>query len=133
MSGLLRACLALAVLTGPALAKEDIWAEAFVGTYERVGRDAATPPGLVDDKVFIAAEGDGLSLRQCGAGLAQTPVQFEFVQLGDITNLLHAAAGPSEMWCLYHNNGDNMLILTCTTPEGARLTYWPKLDQPCAD
>ncbi len=127
----MRGLAVLALCAGAAQA-EGPPADYFTGVYQRVGRDSATPPGLVNDVVRLDPAPGGLALTVCGAGSGQTPFILAFDQIGDVTNLLWGGEGEDELWCLYGNNGDNYPLLTCSSTNESRVTLWPEPDTPCA-
>ncbi len=125
--------VALLLLTAGAALAEGPPPEYFTGTYERVGRDAAAPPGLLNDVVRLDPVQGGLALTVCGDGPAKGPPPvLAFDAVGDVQNLLHGRDAASDLWCLYGNNGDNYPLLTCTSESGARFLLWPEPDRPCA-
>ncbi|WP_192931192.1 hypothetical protein [Gemmobacter serpentinus] len=118
---------------GPAVAEDQVPpAEYFTGTYQRVGRDGATPPGLVDDLVRIDPGAAGLELRGCAAGADAPAQRLAFDGWGEVPNLLSGGAQDPSLWCLYHNDGNNYPLLNCAAPDGRRFTLWPVPDMACA-
>ncbi|MFZ1468275.1 MAG: hypothetical protein WAT09_04765 [Paracoccaceae bacterium] len=107
-------------------------ADYFTGVYERVGRDAATPPGLVNDLVRLDPKGDRLSMTVCGGGADQPPYLLAFDTIGDVSNLLTGGPDQDRLWCLYGNDGDNYPLLTCAGETGSKFMLWPQPDAPCA-
>lgn len=93
----------------------------FAGTYERVGRDSAQPPGFVDDRVMITTRGTGLRLDDC----AGTDTQMIFFPTMDGENVILGKADGADFSCLFHNNGANRPILTCRADAGGVFTLWP--------
>lgn len=93
----------------------------FAGTYQRVGRDSAAPPVLVDDEVKISVRGAGLRLEDCRG----TDTQMVFFPTMDGENVILGRADGAEFICLFHNNGQNRPILTCEADAGGRFTLWP--------
>ncbi len=125
--------VALLLLTGGVALAEGPPPEYFTGTYERVGRDGAAVPGLLNDVVRLDPVDGGLALTVCGDGPQEgPPLVLAFDETGDVTNLLQGKDGPFELWCLYANDGDNYPLLTCTSDGGARFLLWPEPDRPCA-
>ena len=124
---------AAAVAPGPVRA-EGPPPEYFTGVYERVGRDDAAPPGLLNDRVRIDPVEGGLAVSACKTG-GEPLFVLEFQAFGDVTNLLVSRPGRPgpDLWCLYGNNGDNYPLLTCASGDGTgtRFTLWPAPDAPC--
>jgi len=106
----------------------------FTGVYERVGRDSATPPGLLNERVRIDPVKGGLAVTSCQAG-AKPLFVLTFQELGDVKNLLVARPDQPgvDLWCLYGNNGDNYPLLTCASGSGSgtKFMLWPAPDVPC--
>jgi hypothetical protein len=129
----MRTLAALLLSAGAALA-EGPPPEYFTGTYQRIGRDGASPPGLLNDPVRLDPAGEGLALRECAdpVGEPVSPLLLEFDRTGEVPNLLIGEQGPFQVWCLHQNNGDNYPLLTCGSDGGARFTLWPEPDLPCA-
>lgn len=107
----------------------------FTGVYERVGRDAASPPGLIDDLLRIepAAEGWGIVVRSCTA-LAEPVEQMELRpgEYDEVPNMIEGQSGPFAVWCQYFNDHSNYPILTCASEMGARFTLWAVTDERAA-
>jgi hypothetical protein len=120
---LLALLFAAPAVAGPGVPGPDY----FTGTYDRVGRDAAAVPGLVDDHLRIAPDGpNGLRLTGCGGEVGR----LVFAPFSEIENLMEGVIDAKPVWCLFHNNGDNYPILTCSgdPANGLRLTLWPADD-----
>ncbi|MDQ2066605.1 hypothetical protein Q9295_09480 [Xinfangfangia sp. CPCC 101601] len=87
----------LSGVTGPARAEDSLPDPAFFsGVYQRVGRDAAMPPGLLNDLVRIepAAQGWGLVVRSCGAETADEtdlPMPLQVSTFTEVRNILEPA------------------------------------------
>jgi hypothetical protein len=121
----LRTALALAgalaaatpALSGPGVPGPDY----FAGLYERVGRDGMDPPRAINDRVLIEPDGDGLSLVSCAAPALR--LRYAPWSLGE--NFLASLSGGEAFVCQFHNNGENLPLLTCQSDRGARLTLWP--------
>lgn len=103
----------------------------FTGVYERVGRNAASPPGLINDLVRItpAATGWGFVMQDCavpadpGAALDMRPSGYD-----EVPNIVEGKDGPFQVWCQYFNDHSNYPILTCASDMGARYTLWAVTD-----
>ncbi len=128
----MRGMLVLLLCSGAALA-EGPPPEYFTGTYERVGRNADSPPGLINDVVRLSPAPGGVALSECGAG-PQEPLSLvlSFDRSGETPNLLVGTEGPFGLWCVHGNAGDNYPFLSCTSDMGARFLLWPEPDAPCA-
>lgn len=131
----MKALAALVLCAGEAFA-EGPPPEYFTGVYERVGRDGATPPGLLNDLVRMDPVEGGLAVTVCGARSANKPLMLlDFDSFGEVQNLLVSRGGDSvDVWCLYGNNGDNYPLLTCSGagPGGTMFLLWPKPEAVCA-
>ena len=124
---------AAALLLGAGVAGAEVPPpEYFTGVYERVGRDGAVPPGLLNDLVRLDPVDGGLLMRVCGAGPSESLLVLRFDEVGDVSNLLTGREGPFQLWCLYGNDGDNYPLLTCTSDGGARFLMWPEPGRDCA-
>lgn len=125
--------LAPFLLPGVAAAQDLPPPDYFTGVYERVGRDAGAPAGLVNDRVRLDpdAEGTGLELRHCGRATKAPEARLAFESFGEVSNLLNGGSADPDFWCLYHNDGNNYPLLTCAAPDGRRVTLWPAPDMPC--
>jgi hypothetical protein len=112
-------CLAIAapVFAGPGVPGPAY----FAGTYERVGRDSASPPRFVDDQVTITARGTGLRLQDC----AGSDTKMIFFPTMDGENVILGQTDGADFACLFHNNGANRPILTCRADAGGVFTLWP--------
>lgn len=125
----------LAVMPGAGAAMaEGPPADYFAGVYERVGRDGAAPPSLLNDLVRMDPVPGGLAVTVCDAGPDAPPLMvLGFEAVGDVTNLLADRRRTVEdpVWCLYGNNGDNYPLLTCSADSGAKFLLWPQPDAPC--
>ena len=108
----------------------------FTGVYERVGRTASDPPGLIDDLVRIAptAEGWGLLMSSCGTGMQPDgwPVEMRPGDHDEVPNIIGEDEGPFRFWCQYFNDHSNYPVLTCQTDMGALFTLWPITDERMA-
>lgn len=127
MTGL-RAALAglLAVLPGMVSAGPGVpGPDYFKGLYVRVGRDAATPPALIDDLVRLEPRGTGLTLKSCAAA----DIALTFDPWSEIENLIVGPPATRGLWCLFHNNGQNYPLLTCADEAGTMFTLWPLEDR----
>jgi hypothetical protein len=104
----------------------------FTGVYERVGRDGATPPGLVNDFVRLAPDDlGGLMLWTCGPGRQAEPIHtttLRFDRFGDVANLLSTPEGDTWIGCQFFNTMDNYAALLCEEGTGGRFTLWPADD-----
>jgi hypothetical protein len=138
--GMLLAAMLLAV-AGAARA-EGPPPDYFTGIYERVGRSAGPEPALLDDLVRIdpAPDGAALDLRVCAPEGApgSTALRLEFVELGDVTNLLQGGTGDAALYCQYFNDAGNYPILACSGgaeagQAGARFLLWAKIDAIAGD
>lgn len=111
-----------AAVAGPGVPGPDY----FRGLYERVGRDRMALP--VDDRVRIEPEGDGLSLRACGA--APLSLRFAPWSLGEnfLSGQIRSEAGAETLVCQFHNDGNNRPLLTCQSDQGTKLSLWPAGD-----
>lgn len=119
---IVRPALFLALLTSPAFAGPGVPGAAyFAGTYERVGRDSATPPAIVDDRVTITPRGTGLRLEDC----AGRDTRMIFFPTMDGENVILGQTDGADFACLFHNNGLNRPILTCRAEAGGVFTLWP--------
>jgi|GEM_PF-1532864 len=114
---LVAALAAAPALAGPGTPGPDY----FRGLYERVGRDGASPRGAIDDEVRIDPDGQSLTLRACG----MLPLKLRFAPWSLGENFLSGQAHGDIVVCQFHNNGDNLPILTCESAMGARYTLWP--------
>ncbi len=97
----------------------------FRGLYEQVGREGPSPGAPLDGMLRIEPAGQGLAAFDCrGQALA-----MRFDPWDGAENLIvgRDRAGGS-FRCLFHNNGDNFPILTCTTEAGGRFTLWPAVE-----
>ena len=129
----LAALLLLSFAAGAGLAEAPP-AEYFTGVYERVGRDGAVPPGLLNDVVRIDPAPGGLAVSACGAAAGAPLYLLRFDSFGDVQNLLVSQGDEgAALWCLYGNDGDNYPLLTCASdgPGGAKFLLWPEPDAPC--
>ncbi|MCB6177443.1 hypothetical protein LHP98_04775 [Rhodobacter sp. Har01] len=135
MTRTLAAALALASGAGAAMA-EGTPPEYFTGVYERVGRDGATPPGLLNDLVRMNPVPGGLAVTPCAEG-AEPLFVLGFETFGDIQNLLVARQSMTvvDLWCLYGNNGANYPLLTCASgiSGGTKFMLWPKPEATCGN
>lgn len=105
--------------------------EFFTGVFERVGRDASDPPGLINDLLRITptAEGWGLSLRPCDAVEGQDwPLELRHTSFGEVPNILEGKQGETGLWCQYFTDHSNYPVLTCASDQGARFTLWAVTD-----
>ncbi|MCF1709650.1 hypothetical protein L0V05_12585 [Tabrizicola sp. J26] len=93
----------------------------FTGTYQRIGRSGGAEPGLIDDKVAIAPDGDRVTIRGCTG----PETLMGFGPAFEIVNLMTGQQAGIGVECLFHNNGYNRPILTCQTQDGAAWTLWP--------
>lgn len=120
--------LALALfIAGPALAGPGVpGPDYFSGTYQRVGRDGATPPALIDDLVRIVPLRTSVELTFCEG----PPIALGFNASFEQENLMVGPSMGGGVECLFHNNGFNLPILTCRVQDGARFTLWRLADVP---
>ncbi len=93
----------------------------FVGAYEQVGRDGASPPGLINRVARIDLDGRRMVLRDC----AGVQGWLDFDPSFDAVNGMVGATGGQQTICQFHNNGYNLPILTCDVRDGGRFTLWP--------
>lgn len=115
------------------LAAGAVWAKTgtpgpayFAGQYDYVGRSAGDAPQLAHGAAQIIAQGQNVVIRRCAA----PDVVMSFGPAFEIVNLmtgrqLGAGAQGDVIECLFHNNGSNRPILTCTSQAGAAFTLWP--------
>ena len=97
----------------------------FTGVYERIGRDDATPPGFINEFVWISPNATGgVTVAPCLAD-GGAPFDLEFFELFESTNLLSSGGDDHWMGCQFFNNMDNYPILTCFQGETGRFTLWP--------
>lgn len=114
--------LLLLVLAAPAFAKPGTpGPDYFSGTYERIGRDGATPAGLVNDLVTIRPAGRSVTISGC----AGPDLVLGFGPAFEIVNLMSGERAGVRVDCLFHNNGYNRPVLTCRGEDGATFTLWP--------
>ncbi|MCR8726306.1 hypothetical protein [Frigidibacter sp. ROC022] len=95
--------------------------EFFQGRYRVVGRDAATPPKLIDEDVRLEVAGKGLTSHLCG----RPEGRMDYDSIFEADNFLHGGVGPWVVWCLYTNNGSNYPILNCGGDAGELFTLFP--------
>lgn len=126
------AALLLAVTAQQAMAEDNRPDPSyFTGVYERVGRDAQTPPGLIDDLLRIdpTADGWGIVIRPCDGGPAEGgPLELRPSGYDEVPNILEGKDGPFGLWCQYFNDHSNYPVLTCVSEMGARFTLWAVTD-----
>ena len=120
----MRFVLALLLSAGAAMAQTPP-ADYFTGVYERIGRDDATPPGVVNDLVRLSPAKAGLALSVCGEAADTPPVLLVFDRFGDVGNLLSTPEGADWLGCQYFNDMDNYPMLNCHDGKGGRFTLWP--------
>ncbi|NPD15330.1 hypothetical protein HOY34_08975 [Xinfangfangia sp. D13-10-4-6] len=121
----------------------------FTGVYERVGKDAAESPGLIDDLVRIvpASEGWGLMLYPCaaepGGEATETaekatdwPLELRAFGHNEVPNILYAAddaadgtEGAGNLWCQYFSDHGNYPIFNCRSQKRGTFTLWPITDE----
>lgn len=119
-AGRVCALIACSAAASPALAKPGTPGPAyFAGSYERIGRAAATV--LLNDRVTIAPAGQGLVI----AGCTGPALNLSFGPAFEVVNLMTGTQAGVAVECLFHNNGYNRPILTCRTADGAAFTLWP--------
>ena len=121
-------CAAMMVLAAGA-----VWAKPgtpgpdyFAGQYDYVGRSAGDAPQLTQGAAQIMAQGRDVVIRRCAA----PDLVMSFGPAFEIVNLMTgqqvgAGAQGDVVECLFHNNGNNRPILTCTSQAGAAFTLWP--------
>ncbi|GAB1363611.1 hypothetical protein MASR1M32_28470 [Rhodobacter sp.] len=138
MRAALALALALALCSGSAALAEQSYPDLsyFTGVYERVGRDAGTPPALINDLLRItpAADGKGLTVRSCDP-LAHEgwPLELRPGEFDEVPNILEGKDGPFGFWCQFFNDHSNYPVLTCASQMGARFTLWAITDDRAAD
>src|SRR5690606_5711803 len=98
-----RALPLLLALAATAAGAEDRYPDSafFTGVYERVGRDAQSPPGLIDDLLRIdpAAEGWGLRVSRCIAvDEPGWPLDLRHSGYDEVPNILEGRDGPFGLW-----------------------------------
>ncbi|MFC3180037.1 hypothetical protein [Cypionkella sinensis] len=117
-----RLALALIMMAAPALAKPGTPGPAyFTGSYDRVGRSGGANPLLLNDRVTIAPEGQGVAIAGCSGPVAQ----MSFGPAFEVVNLMTGTRAGIAVDCLFHNNGYNRPILTCRLTDGGAFTLWP--------
>lgn len=134
----MRALPLLLALAATAAGAEDRYPDTsfFTGVYERVGRDAQSPPGLIDDLLRIepAAEGWGLRVSRCAAlDEPGWPLDLRHSGYDEVPNILEGRDGPFGLWCQYFTDHSNYPILTCGSETGARFTLWAVTDDRAAE
>ena len=109
----------------------------FTGIYARVGRDGATPPGLVNDFVQLAPDATGgVTVTPCEQGQGDLAFTLTFDRFGDVDNLLSTAEGADWLGCQFFNDMDNYPVLNCQDGLGGLVTFWPATEHgscPAAD
>ena len=95
----------------------------FAGHYDFVGRSAGTAPVLQQGAAQIIPQGQDVVIRRCAA----PDVVMSFGPAFEMDNLMTGQQGQAGdlVECLFHNNGNNRPILTCTSRGGAAFTLWP--------
>ena len=104
----------------------------FTGVYERVGRDAEDPPGLINDHLRItpANDGWGLVVSGCDGGPQEGwPIELRRSGMDEVPNIVEGRDGPFAFWCQYFNDHSNYPVLTCASEMGARFTLWAVTDR----
>lgn len=98
----------------------------FEGSYDRVGRTGGAAPVMVNDHVRIAPVGQSVAITGCTGPDAL----MGFGPAFELVNLMTGVQGGVAVECLFHNNGYNRPILTCTAEDGAAFTLWPQPHTP---
>lgn len=142
----MRAALLALLLTTPVFAEEGLPGAPegvpppsfFAGVFERVGRDASDPPGLINDLLRITptTDGWGLNLNRCdGSDGDGWPIELRHSLYDEVPNILEGKLGATGIWCQYFTDHSNYPVLTCASELGARFTLWAVTDdrtQACA-
>lgn len=125
LCGLVPVSLALAKTGTPGPA----W---FEGVFARVGRSGGEEAFLLNDRMRVVAQGQGLAFQSCeGEALAT----MNFGPAYEIENLLSGeTGGGATMDCLFNADGFGRPLLTCQAEDGMAFTLFslPKGTQGCA-
>lgn len=125
--------LALALLAGVVAAKPGTPGPAwFEGVFERVGRSGGVAAQLLNDRIRVVAQGQGLAFHSCD-GAPQAVMGFGPAH--EIENLLSGRSDAgSALDCLFNADGAGRPLMTCQAADGAAFTLFalPKGTQGCA-
>lgn len=116
--------IASAALAGAAAAKPGTPGPAwFEGVFERVGRSGGDQAVLLNDRIRVGAEGDGLAFRTCDG---RPMALMSFGPAFEIENLLSGRTGAgAAMDCLFNVDGNQRPLITCRAEDGGAFTLFP--------
>lgn len=94
----------------------------FAGAFERVGRSGGKIATLINDRMQVVPQGEGLAFRGCDG---QPLALMSFGPAYEIENLLSGNSGDgSTLDCLFNADGRGRPLLTCTAADGAAYTLF---------